>query len=89
MRWFKVNVTWRIEGWLLRWMVDAEPCSDYAARLLAENDDGDVLVPAGERNGEPWWEGYWCWWKPTHWPVYVRSLRRRTYVMVERGEWDD
>jgi hypothetical protein len=67
-------------------MVDAEPCADYGARLLGEDEEGDVLVPAGKRNGEPWWEGYWCWWKPTHWPVYIRSLRRRTYVMVER-EW--
>ena len=85
-RWLKLKrrTVWRVEGWLLAWTEDAEPCSDYSARLLAETDDGDWLVPAGERYGGPWWEGYWCWWKPTHWPVYIRSRRRRSYVMVER-----
>jgi hypothetical protein len=81
--WWKRAVIWRVDGWLLAWTEGVEPCSDYSARLLAEDDNGDWLVPAGLRDGEPWWQGYWRWWRPDHWPVYVRSLRRRSYVMVE------
>jgi len=82
--WWLHGFVWRVEGGLLAWTQDAEPCDDYGANLLAENEDGDWLVPAGIRNGEPWWQGYWRWWRPDHWPVYLRSRRRRTYVMVER-----
>lgn len=89
-RWWLHGFVWRVEGWLLDWTEDAEPCDDYEARLLAVDDDGDWLVPApiGYRNGEPWWQGYWHWWWPGHWPVYLRSRRRNTYVMVEHG-WGD
>lgn len=82
IRWLKKRFVWSVEDRLLAWTVDAEPCSDYAARLLAEDDNGDWLVPS--RRTPEWWQGYWCWWRPTHWPAYVRSRRRGTYVMVER-----
>jgi hypothetical protein len=85
--WWLRGFVWRIEGWLLAWTTDAEPCDDYRGRLLAEDDNGDWLVPAADRNGEPYWRGYWRWWRPDHWPVYLRSWRRRTYVMVEEEPW--
>lgn len=87
-RWWwlvKRHTAWRIEGWLLAWTEDAEPTYD-GPRYLAQDEDGDWLVPQGTRNGEPWWQGYWRWWRPDHWPVYLRSRRARTWVMVER--WD-
>lgn len=84
VRWWKRHVIWAVESRLLAWVEDVEPCSDYSARLLGENEDGDFIVPCGERDGMPWWEGYWRWWLPWHWPVYLRSRRRRAYVMVER-----
>lgn len=80
----KRHTSWRIEGWLLAWTEGVEPCDDYEARLLAEDDSGDWLVPAGYRDGWPSWQGYWRWWRPDHWPVYVRSRRAQAYVMVER-----
>lgn len=84
--WWKRRVIWAVENRLLAWTVDVEPCDDYYARLLAEDEDGTFLVPRGERNGMPWWQGHWRWWRPSHWPVYIRSRRRRAYVMVER-DW--
>ena len=85
VRWCQRHVAWRFEGWLLAWTEGADPSNDYEARLLAEDEDGDWLVPAGRRNGEPYWSGYWRWWRPSHWPIYLRSRRARSYVMVERS----
>lgn len=73
----------RIDGRLFAWMADAEPSHSPSLRLLAEDDQGYMLMPAGIRNGEPWWEGRWCWYRPDHWPVYVRTTCARSYVMVE------
>lgn len=88
-RWrqIKRRTVWAIENRLLSWMVDAEPSDPSpGVRLLAEDPAGDVLMPS--RTREDWWQGYWCWWKPTHWPAYLRSRRLRTYVMVEFGDDD-
>ncbi len=88
VRWWKRRVAWKIEGCLLAWTEAAEPTERADLRFLAEDDDGDWLVPRGSRDGQPYWRGYWRWWRPDHWPVYVRSRRARTYVMVERlPEW--
>lgn len=86
-RWpWRRKVARAIDGWFLGWIADVEPCDDYEARLLAEDDSGAILVPSGrDSTGGPYWQGCWCWWKPTHWPVYVRSRRRRAFVMVESG----
>lgn len=84
VRWWKRHVAWKIDGWLLAWTEGVEPADRDDLRFLAEDDSGDWLVPHGYRDGEPYWQGYWRWWRPDHWPVYVRSRRARTYVMVER-----
>lgn len=87
VRWWKANVVWRVDGWLLAWTEGVEPSDAADLRYLAEDDSGDWLVPRGLRDGEPWWQGYWRWWRPDHWPVYYRSRRDRTYVMVEALPW--
>lgn len=83
-RWYRRcrGVLWGINLRLLAWMEDADTSDD--PRLLAEDDNGDTLVRSGfDSHGEPYWEGYFMWWKPWHWPIYVRSRRARAYVMVE------
>ena len=88
VRWWKRHVVWSVEGWLLAWAQDVEPTNNPDLRFLAEDDSGDWLMPRGIRDGMPWWQGYWRWWRPDHWPVYLRTRRARTYVMVERcSEW--
>lgn len=85
VEWWK-QLSWRIEGWLLAWTFDAEPTDHADASLLAEDDNGGCLMPHRFEDGEPYWMGRWRWWRPDHWPVYVRSRRARTYVMVERWQ---
>ena len=85
-RWWrevKRNTVWRVEGWLLSWMEDADEGS-RRSDLLAECGCGDVWMPSRTREG--WWDRMWCWWKPTHWPAYVRSRRARAYVMIEHED---
>lgn len=85
--WWLRRFVWRVEFALLAWAEKAEP-SDAREfpRLLAEDDNGDWLMPRGYRDGEPYWKGWWRWWMPTHWPAYIRTRRAGTYVMVERCE---
>lgn len=76
-----------IQTRLLRWIEDAEPIDPTPdnLRLLAEDDNGDILIPHPTRAG--WWEDHWQWWRPSHWPPYIRSRRHGqygAYVMVER-----
>jgi hypothetical protein len=82
-RWWrevKRNTVWRVEGWLLAWMEAADEGSQRGD-LLAECECGDMWVPSRTHGG--WWDRMWCWWKPTHWPAYIRSRRARAYVMIE------
>lgn len=78
----------RIDGWLFAWIQDAEAVWDDQATLIGETEDGDILMPVGITDHGPWWQGYWCWWKPTHWPAYIRSRHRKQYVMIELGHAD-
>lgn len=75
----------RIEGWLFAWTQDAEAVYDDEGVLVGECEDGDFLMPRGITERGPWWQGYWCWWKPTHWPAYIRSRRRNAYAFIELG----
>lgn len=79
-----MSIKWRIHLRLTAWMEHAEPADSPDLRLLAEDDAGEVCMPSGYLGGEPYWKGLWCWWKPAHWPVYIRSRLRKSYVMVER-----
>lgn len=84
-RWWrevKRKTVWRIEGRLLAWVESADEVG--CGNLLGECDCGDFYVPSRTREG--WWDRLWCWWKPTHWPVYLRSRRARAYVMIEHGD---
>lgn len=81
----KRRTVWRLEAWLLGWVFEADAVRGRSD-LLAECDCGDIYMPSRTREG--WWDRLWCWWKPTHWPAYLRSRRARAYVMIEH-EGDD
>lgn len=77
------RVDTRVTGSCFWWLKDAEPSLHPDQRLLAEDDHGYILMPAGLRDGEPWWQGRWRWWNPRHWPAWIRSFAAKSYVLVE------
>lgn len=87
--WWQNNVRHRfgrrIDGWLFAWIEGAEAVYDDKAELIGEGDDGDIYMPRGITEKGPRWQGYWCWWKPTHWPSYLRSRRRNAYAFIDLG----
>jgi hypothetical protein len=58
-------------------MIDA----DHARHYLGEDDRGELWAPSRTQAG--WWDRRFCWWKPTHWPYYLRSRIERQVAFIE------
>lgn len=51
------------------------------ADVLGEDENGRLWVPSRTTVG--WWDRRLSLWRPTHWPYYLRSRRRRTLAFIE------
>ena len=68
------------------WTATAERTTDDWD-VLGGDDRGDLWVPSCSVCG--WWDRRFSPWRPTHWPAWLRSRRRRRLAFIETQGWVD
>lgn len=63
------------------WRETADRVTGGDPRILGEDDHGDLFVPSLTR--PEYWDRRFAWWKPTHWPYYVRSRLTNRVAFLE------
>lgn len=66
----------------MSWLENAERVSDGDARILGEDERGDLCVPSKTVPGQ--WDRLSDWRNPSHWRYYLRSRITRRVAFLER-----